>query len=242
MRTSSLFLLGGFDLRISDRTIALPTRVQRLVAFLAVHRQPLHRLFVAGSLWPDVADRRASASLRSALWNLRTIAPGIIEAHEDCVRLNESTAVDMTSLAQLAGHLTEEPVDSMAGLAVAYDGELLPDWYEDWVTVWQERWRQIRLHALETVAHRLTVSGWYAAAIDAGLAAVRAEPLRESSHRAVIEAHLAEGNASEAVRQFRRYEFLARRELGVRPSPLMLELVRGLSRAASNRTSGGAAD
>jgi DNA-binding SARP family transcriptional activator len=42
--------------------------------------------------------------------------------------------------------------------------------------------------------------------------------LRESAHRALIGAHLAEGNRVEAIRQFRLYEALVLDELGVEPS------------------------
>jgi hypothetical protein len=41
------------------------------------------------------------------------------------------------------------------------------------------------------------------------LAAIAAEPLRESAHRCLIEAHIAEGNSSEA----QRHQDLFRRRL-----------------------------
>ena len=61
-------------------------------------------------------------------------------------------------------------------------------------------------------------------AVEAGLAAVAAEPLRESAHRALIAAHLAEGNRSEAMRQFEFYRMLLGKELGLEPSAMMASL------------------
>ena len=58
-----------------------------------------------------------------------------------------------------------------------------------------------------------------------GLAAVAGEPLRESAHRALITAYLAEGNRSEALRQYRFFRHLLADELGLEPSPLMESLV-----------------
>ena len=55
-------------------------------------------------------------------------------------------------------------------------------------------------------------------AVEAALAVVGAEPLRESARRLLIEAHLAEGNVVEACRAYHAYEDLALRELGVQPS------------------------
>jgi DNA-binding SARP family transcriptional activator len=62
-------------------------------------------------------------------------------------------------------------------------------------------------------------------AIEAGLAAVRADPLRESAHRVLIEAHLLEGNRCEALRQFRAYEALMRAQLGLAPSATIVALI-----------------
>ena len=53
--------------------------------------------------------------------------------------------------------------------------------------------------------------GPFGKAIEVGLTAVAGEPLRESAHRALMRVHLAEGNPSEALRQYR----LCRRCLGV---------------------------
>jgi DNA-binding SARP family transcriptional activator len=61
------------------------------------------------------------------------------------------------------------------------------------------------------------------------MAAVRAEPLRESAQRALIAAHLAEGNCGEALDQFKSYERLLASELGLCPSAQMLELVSAIT-------------
>jgi DNA-binding SARP family transcriptional activator len=98
-------------------------------------------------------------------------------------------------------------------------GELLPDWYDDWVMIERERLRQLRLHALEIVCRRLAAVRLFGPAVDAGLAAVLDEPLRESAQRALIEAHLAEGNRSEAIRQYNSYRERLYTELRLEPSP-----------------------
>jgi hypothetical protein len=78
-----------------------------------------------------------------------------------------------------------------------------------------EDWRQLRLHALEALAGRLAAS-----------AAVRAEPLRESAHAALIQVHLAEDNQSEALREFTRYRTPLHAELGLEPTPRLCRLAR----------------
>ena len=83
----------------------------------------------------------------------------------------------------------------------------------------RERFRQLRIDALETLCSELSAAGHYADATEAGLAAVVAEPLREQAHRVLIAAHLAAGNPGEALRQYRILRELLARELGVAPSP-----------------------
>jgi SARP family transcriptional regulator, regulator of embCAB operon len=96
------------------------------------------------------------------------------------------------------------------------------------VLVEAEDWRQLRLHALDTLAGQLTDVGCWGLAADAARAAVRAEPLRESAHAALIRVHLAEGNQSEAVRQFTRYRALLHAELGLEPTLRLRRLIQGL--------------
>ncbi|MDQ6727939.1 MAG: bacterial transcriptional activator domain-containing protein, partial [Actinomycetota bacterium] len=82
--------------------------------------------------------------------------------------------------------------------------------------------------ALEAVAARLTAADRLAEAVGAALAAVRAEPLRESARAALIRVHLAEGNQSDAIGEFERYRVLLRAELGIEPTPGLRKLIRDL--------------
>jgi DNA-binding SARP family transcriptional activator len=102
--------------------------------------------------------------------------------------------------------------------------DLLPGWYDDWALAERERIRQRLLHALEALSGRFTSLGRFADAVDAALLAVSAEPLRESAQRTLIEAHVGEGNLTEARRSFLAYRALVRRELGVDPSNELLAI------------------
>jgi DNA-binding SARP family transcriptional activator len=117
-----------------------------------------------------------------------------------------------------------DSVDHRALLA----GELLPDWYDEWVLFERERLRELRLHALEALATRLSAAHRWGAAMDAALAAVAADPLRESAHRAVIETHLAEGNCCEAIRHYVLFRNLLRRRIGIEPSVEIGQLLSDL--------------
>jgi hypothetical protein len=78
------------------------------------------------------------------------------------------------------------PSDRGPEALACLSADLLPGWYDDWVLSEAEDWRQLRLHALEALADRLTATGRWGEAADAAGAAVRAEPLRESANAALI--------------------------------------------------------
>jgi DNA-binding SARP family transcriptional activator len=96
--------------------------------------------------------------------------------------------------------------------------DLLPDWYEEWVVVERERYRQLRLHALEALCVELVARQRFAQAVQAALVAVAGEPLRESANLALIRAYLAEGNVCEAMRHYQSFRDLLWDELRVVPS------------------------
>jgi DNA-binding SARP family transcriptional activator len=226
-----LRLLGGFGLTFEGGPVELPYCPQRLIAFLALHERPLQRVYVAGTLWPDTTEPRACANLRSALWRVRAYGHGVVLATGLNLRLDPALRVDLTE-AVAAAHrlLAGSPEQPDLGLARAFGGDLLPDWYDEWVQSERERFRQLRLHALEALAERMIDAGRYGEAADACLSAVSADPLRESAYRVLIKLHVAEGNWSEALRQYDVYSHLLRTELGLRPSPHMKELLLALPR------------
>jgi SARP family transcriptional regulator, regulator of embCAB operon len=222
-------LLDEFRLEEDGVSVLLPTGSQRLLAFLALKGRSVRRSVAAGTLWPAVTEDHASSSLRSALARLSPGARAGVLATTKEIGLSGDVAVDLWESQELAHLMTaperssqasEPDVDAIADLST----EILPGWYDDWVLVEAEDWRQVRLHALEALADRLSQRRKYADAAMAALAAVRAEPLRESPRAALIRVHIAEGNPSEALREFTRYGELLGLELGIEPT----ERLRGL--------------
>jgi DNA-binding SARP family transcriptional activator len=80
------------------------------------------------------------------------------------------------------------------------------------------------------MAAHLTRKGRWAEAVIAALAAIRAEPLRESAHGALIKVFLAEGNQMEALEGFNRYRAMLMTELGIEPTAQLTGLVSSLGR------------
>lgn len=245
-------ILGGFELRVGDVSIALQPSAERLVAFLALHPRPLQRAYVASVLWLDAPERRATASLRTALWRAKACGFDLVRATATHLLLGPHVGIDLRETVDLAHAVLDRDsapdasrtadnglaLREAAAALLRAPGVLLPDWYEDWVAVERERYRQVRLHALERLCMQLAAAGSYAEAVEAGVAAVATEPLRESAHRALMMAHLEEGNAIEAIREYRTFSRMLRTELGLSPTPRM----RALAERAVGRSSQAADD
>jgi DNA-binding SARP family transcriptional activator len=220
-------LSGAFELSRNGESLDLATPAQRVLAFLALHEHPVRRTHVAGALWLDSNEERAAGSLRSALWRIRQCGESIVESAQRGLRLSSTVSVDVRETVAWARRVGDPSHQVVAAdVREAFAGaDLLADWYDDWVLLERERLRQLRLHALEVLSHRLVSAGRYGEAMEVALTALRTEPLRESAHRAVISVHLAEGNRCEALRQYRSCRDLLRAQLDVEPSALMTKLV-----------------
>lgn len=233
-------LIDGFEVRVGARVVALPRSCQRLVAFLALWERPVLREFVSGNLWPDSDIEHANASLRSTLWRLSTGRHDqIVIAGAGNLALDPSVGVDYREALGWSHAVLGKAADALPAQWTlteisALSGEVLPDWYDEWVLLARERFRQLRLHALESLCEQLAAVGRFGEALLAGLGAVAIEPLRESAHRRVIAVHLQEDNQVEALRQYRSYERLLHEQLSLRPSAaLRAMLLTGLSPASS---------
>jgi DNA-binding SARP family transcriptional activator len=226
-------LLGGFELATPSGSIALADGSQRLVAFVALRSRAVTRPEVWGTLWPDVTDQTASGRLRSALWRLTGAASTTLHANRVNLRVADGVGVDLWDARAIAHRLLDDgasvrKTDETRRTLSLLSLDILPEWYDDWALTEAEAWRQLRLHALEAFTGYLVAQGRYGEAALAATLAVRAEPLRESARLALIRVHLAEGNRSEAVREYQRYRELLRVELGVEPTSEIVDLTDGL--------------
>jgi DNA-binding SARP family transcriptional activator len=225
---SVLTLIDGFELIDNGRTVEVPESCKRLLAFVAVRGGRVERGRAAAALWPKTDDTRAGGNLRSALWRLHRAELHVLRSDSHVLSLRRTVLVDV--------HLVTEWSDRLVrGIATAGDlqvqrcnvdaFELLPGCFEDWALLERERVRQQVLHGLEVLSHRLTEVGRHAEAVEIAMTAVSVEPLRESGQRALIEAHLGEGNWEEARRHYELYRQLARRQLAVEPDDRLCALV-----------------
>jgi DNA-binding SARP family transcriptional activator len=215
-------VLGSFTLTTDDTAVPLGVDSRRLVAYLAVHSRPQERAALAAGLWPGVplaaarrmlTDAADAVAVPGLLAEIAGDTEGATEPDEAPLALAPDVEVDLADALGLVRALPGIPlIDSPDISLLAAD--ILPGWTAAWIAVERERFRQLRLHALEERSLRLSAAGRYEEAVAVAQTAVQAAPSRESARRALIEVHLAQGNIAAAVAEYDDYQELLRSSVG----------------------------
>jgi predicted ATPase/DNA-binding SARP family transcriptional activator/DNA-binding CsgD family transcriptional regulator len=255
-------LLGGFSVRVGDRTVERDEwrlrKAAALVKLLALapdHRR--HRDWIMDRLWPELGKRSASNNLRRTLHAARkALDPAVGSrylASEDeqlalCPVGPLWVDVEAFEAATATARREREPAAYRAALDL-YAEELLPaDRYEEWAEVRRRELRQLHLALLAELAAIHEDRSEHDPAIDALRRVVAEEPVREEGHTSLMRLYALSGRQSEALRQYEILREALTRELGTEPSASSLalreEIARGLfsSPAAGTIPDGDGAD
>ena len=235
MPPARLDLLGGFRLISGDgRPLDVPAKKNRAllgILSLAPHREAT-RERLAGLLWSDRGEEQARSSLRQALASLRKDLAGLdgdpLVLAGDRVRLDPTlVTVDVSEF--LAASAGADATD-LRRAADLYAGPFLDGLsaadaaFEDWLREARADLAARAIKAIESLAAALV--GAERVAFAERLVAL--DPLREASHLALMQAHIAQGDAALAIRQFESCKLLLKRELGVEPGEELRKLRRSL--------------
>jgi TolB-like protein len=221
-----LKLLGAFEARDgAGRAVLVKARKGRalLAALALAPSQSRPRELLANLLWSDRGDMQARSSLRQALAGLRkdlatTKSHGSLLSISDVkVTIDPALAeIDALEFQRLA--LSNE-VGDLRRAAALYRGELLADTYvrdpafEEWVATERRHLSGIAAGVLEKLCAHETGP----ARIDAAKRLVALDPLKEASHRLLMQAYFEAGERGLALRQYEICRDTLRDELQVVP-------------------------
>jgi DNA-binding SARP family transcriptional activator len=225
---AELTLLGGWALRFDGRLLKVPLRERRVLACLVIESQRQDRYRLAEFLWPDASEERAAANLRTALSNLRHIAPGIVCGGRDCVQLSAGLQCDVIRLrAAIRTAMAQQvaPAGDNTLLEALSVGELLPGWYDEWILLERERLNNQRLRALQHLGRLALRCRDPRLAVSCALEAAEIEPHDEDTAHILISAQLALGHLADAARSYEHYRIGLVDELGLEPSPRLSTLL-----------------
>ena len=224
------YLLGSFRVQRGLQTIRFPTRkVESLFAYLALYPEQHTREKLAALLWGDSTDEQARHSLRTALTAIRKeLGDEALLTDRETVQLNPDFPIwvdvrEFQQMANGAGRIADSvgeplamnPCQSAIG---QYRGDLLPDFYDDWIQPERERLRTFHFAALLRLAQDARSSSQYIHAIEFAQKVLASDAANEKAYQHIIFCSAALGDRIGALKYYDECEKILRGELGVAPS------------------------
>jgi DNA-binding SARP family transcriptional activator len=234
-------LLGNFAVADRDgNPVSVPGAKQRaLLAYLALNAgRPIPRDRLMTLLWGERFDEQARQSLRQALTKVRKLASSekpLLRTDGDSISFDaEVVAVDAVEFERIAA---DENPDSYSRATELYGGELLDNLilretaFDEWVSGERARFNALACTVFERAARHRQAQGDPAVAIDIVQRLVRLDPLRESSHRLLMQLFAESGQRAAALKQYASCATLLSVELGVEPDAETKRLLQEIRKA-----------
>ncbi len=210
-----VYLFGQFRIEGGSGPIHLPTRkIEALLAYLILHPKPHGREKLAGLFWGEVTDKQARHSLRNALLILRkALAAEILLTDSEIAQLNPRYPLWVDACA------FEQKIRTNPRSAIElYQGDLLCDFYDDWIAPLRERHRQLYHDTLLALAQQARAQSQYARAIELVQQVLASEPANERAYQQNVFCYAAMGNRTAALQEYEKCKRALQEELGVEPS------------------------
>jgi WD40 repeat protein/class 3 adenylate cyclase len=227
-------LLGQFDLRLDGKRVAIPSRAgQSLFAYLALTAGTPHRREkLAGMLWADTTDEIARKNLRQELWRIRKALSGGEPAKADYLIADEFT-LQFNRAAEywLDAVQLERPdldLQSLIANLSLYQGELLPGFYDEWVSLERERVDAVFEARMEQLLEQLITAERWIAVQEWGERWLTLSGPREPAFRALMLASGARGDMAKVSSLYQRCAKELMEQLGTEASAETQALYEGL--------------
>jgi DNA-binding SARP family transcriptional activator len=228
-----LYLFGKFRIEANLAGSSAHPQVESLLAYLILHPIPI-REKLASFFWGDVSDAQARHSLRTALNTLRKhLGEQLILIDHETIQINPAFPVwvdasEFDKETKLLGEQVSER--TITGLEL-YQGDLLADFYDDWILIERERYCQKYLDSLLQVTQELRSQSEYDKAIAFARTALAQDPANERAHQQLMFCYLASGDRTAALKQYEECRRLLQEELAVKPSPETIALYQWIKQA-----------
>lgn len=216
-------LLGMFEVKYKKKTVSVSSRpAQSLFAYLILNAGTSHRREkLAGMLWPDSLEETARDNLRHALWRIRKALGSSASTrflHADDLTISfKATADYWLDTAALEKLDDGASVDESMAVLSAYQGELLPGFYDDWVVLEREHLYSLFEHHMARLMSLLRDEKRWLDILDWAERWISLGQKPEPAYRALMSAHAAKGDMSKVAATYGRCE-RSLKEFGIEPS------------------------
>jgi predicted ATPase/DNA-binding SARP family transcriptional activator len=217
-------LLGQFDVLHDGEHLNIPTRnAQSLLAYLILNSGKAYRREkLAGLLWPNSSEENARSNLRHELWRLRkALEPdgeSYIVADDLTIAFNSESefSLDVHRLESIS--VDSSTIEDLISAISAYQGELLPGFYDEWVFIERDRLEAIFEAKNARLLEMLQAEGRWSDVLEWGNRWIALVQWPEPAYRAMMSAYANIGDISRAVATYERFSLGLQREMGMKPS------------------------
>lgn len=248
-------LFGGFSLVYDNMAVAgaNSARLQSLLAFLILHADsPQSRQQVAFLFWPDTSEAQARNNLRQFLFQLRQILPDSdrflqVDTNTIFWKTDENQIIDvwLFNRALKDADLNNQRGDKslqriMLEQAIsAYQGDLLPGSYDDWIEPEREGLRLQSQNAHRKLIQILETQREYALALTIGQRLLNLDPLDEGTYVTLMRLYALNDDLNGARRVYQNAVETLQRELDVEPGENLRSTYQRLQSASQAISSQG---
>jgi len=215
--------------------VPLPERELAILLALARQRKSYARTEIATLLWPDLDEDAGREAFNSTLYRLRRRLPDVVIHAREGYRLDERVRVDLRELEVWVGSLTtrrplrdEERIVFRALHERLRETRAPGDDDETWA--WLSpiflRADDMRRTIAERLAHDALRRSDHEDALLLARQLIAEDACDEAAREIAVRAYLLAGKRSEAIREFRQYREVLRRELDAEPSAAFARLLQ----------------
>ena len=216
--TWEINLFGGLKITKNGQHLPLPPyRSYSLLACLLLYEKlPISRERLGGILYSNLSGKKSRGRISDNIWLIKKYLPGFpVISTTQSLSLNKETIwVDVNAFRNEISRTDDLLSEDFINL---YQGELLPELYDNWILVERERWRSYYLRSLRSLINNLLQENKFNKAIAQAERLLREEPYDESTVRMLMETYAKVGRRGAALAVYEKFYLLSTEQLGFEP-------------------------
>ncbi len=195
---------GGVQLEQQNQLIQLGSKQVMLIAYLAVMERPFSRAHLVETCWPDTDPARSRRWLSDSLYRIRQrLGDNFLVIQKEQITINREAClkVDVWTFQQHAQ--SQHPADWQTAVSL-YQGDLLPEFAEDWVLEKRVYLQEIYFATLLRLAKHAESIDDFQTAQHCYQTLKQTDPLQENATRGLMRTFAKQGQFQEALRVYQQ--------------------------------------
>jgi len=235
-------MFGRSQVKIGDHTITgaewMSQNARDLLFLLMLHREGLTKEEIGGIFWPDLSPEELKLRFKNTIYRLRRAAgKDVIQFRDEIYNFNFDMDYewDYESFQRLLdlskkSKNPDEKINYLSEAVQLYQGEFLPDVFDDWAIAIRDEMQSTYLSALRELSALYSDQEEYENALQIGLKAIKLDPLYEPVVGSVMKAFAGMGDLSHAIEFYNQYKDNLFKTYSVQPSTEIMDAYQEISK------------